>query len=517
MNKSTYLLSILTITLISCGVKEKTTEKETQKLYSEDHRPQFHFSPKENWMNDPNGMFFYEGEYHLFYQHYPDSNVWGPMHWGHAVSKNLIHWEHLPIALFPDTLGYIFSGSAVVDKNNTSGFGTKDNPPIVAIYTYHNVEGEKTGAIDYQTQGIAYSIDKGRTWKKYEQNPVLGNPGIKDFRDPKVDWNDDIKGWLMALAVKDHVEFYSSPDLKQWKKLSEFGKTEGVHDGVWECPDFFKMKDEDGVDKYVLLLSINPGGPNKGSATQYFVGDFDGRNFKSDTPGNNAGWLDFGTDNYAGVTFSNIDKKDGRRILIGWMSNWLYAQVVPTTIWRSATTVPRVLTLKKFNGIHRLNSEPVVELENIATSGKKINTTYASDTVDVSSQLDEVITTSIIEGIISSKNYILEFSNEKAQKIFIGFDAVSNRYFVDRTRSGKTSFSKDFVPVMYAPAIAKGEKSAFKIIIDVASVEVFFDGGATVLTAIFFPDENFTRLKVYTTGENLQIDSMEVRQITSIW
>jgi fructan beta-fructosidase len=227
-------------------------------------RPQFHFTPKTAWMNDPNGLVFYEGEYHLFYQHYPDSTVWGPMHWGHAVSTDLIHWEHLPIALYPDSLGYIFSGSAVVDWKNTSGLGSVEQPPLVAIFTYHDAAGERAGKIDYQTQGIAYSLDKGRTWTKYNHNPVLANPGIIDFRDPKVAWNEVSNQWVMTLAVKDHIEFYGSPDLKKWNKLSEFGKSLGAHGGVWECPDLFPLKDEAGNTHWVLFVSINPGGPQGG-------------------------------------------------------------------------------------------------------------------------------------------------------------------------------------------------------------------------------------------------------------
>src|SRR5688572_327195 len=260
--------------LISCGVQEKTAEVSApSEGYNEPYRPQLHFTPEAKWMNDPNGMVYHNGEYHLFYQYYPDSTVWGPMHWGHAVSKDLAHWEHLPIALYPDSLGYIFSGSAVVDNGNTTGFGTADKPALVAVYTYHDAKKEKAGRIDYQTQGIAYSVDDGRTWKKYEKNPVLKNPGIKDFRDPNVFWHEASKKWVMILAVLDHVEMYNSSDLKSWTKLSEFGKDFGAHGGVWECPDLFPLTIEgESKEKWVMLVSINPGGPNVGSATQYFIG-----------------------------------------------------------------------------------------------------------------------------------------------------------------------------------------------------------------------------------------------------
>lgn len=340
--------SLLFLSLIIMSCKEQTNTKEYQVMsFNEEqlYRPNFHFTPQNNWMNDPNGMFYLDGEYHLFFQYYPEDNIWGPMHWGHAISNDLITWEELPIALYPDDLGYIFSGSAVVDINNTSGFGKDGKTPIIAMFTYHDAIAEKEGKIDYQTQGIAYSLDKGRTWTKYSGNPVLPNPGIKDFRDPKIYWDQDHNQWLMTLATYEKTFFYSSKDLKNWDLLSDFGEFLGNHDGVWECPDFFPIS-INGTDtkKWVLLQSINPGHINGGSGTQYFIGDFDGKTFKLDTIFQNqlekkeAIWLDFGRDNYAGVTWSNIPKEDGRKLFIGWMSNWEYAQQVPTKKWRSAMT-----------------------------------------------------------------------------------------------------------------------------------------------------------------------------------
>lgn len=293
-------------------------------------------------------MFYLNGKYHLYFQYYPDGNVWGPMHWGHAISENLITWEEQPIALYPDDLGLIFSGNAVVDKDNISGFGKDGVSPIVAIYTYHNMEGEKAGEIDFQTQGIAFSLDEGMTWIKYDKNPIISNPGIKDFRDPKVIWDNSNDKWIMSLAAGNKLMFYSSLNLKDWKFESEFGENIGAHGGIWECPDLFPIKIE-GSDKtnWVLLVSINPGAPNGGSATQYFIGDFDGstftldKDFSNQLSNQNALWLDYGRDNYAGVTWSNIAETDGRKLFIGWMSNWDYARDVPTFKWRSSMTVPR--------------------------------------------------------------------------------------------------------------------------------------------------------------------------------
>src|SRR4051812_44631913 len=295
-----------------------------QTLYKEPHRPQFHFSPKAHWMNDPNGMVYNEGVYHLFFQYYPGATVWGPMHWGHATSNDLMHWKEQTIALYPDSLGYIFSGSAVVDKKNTSAFGKAGKPPLVAIFTYHDPVGEKEGRNNYQSEGLAYSIDNGKTWKKYSENPVLNNPGITDFRDPKVMWFEKEKKWIMTLAIKDHIGFYSSRDLKNWKEESQFGKSSGAHRGVWECPDLFSM-DDNGKTRWILIVNINPGGPNGGSATQYFIGEFDGKSFTADHT--DTRWIDYGPDEYAGVLWNNVGN---RKIFLGWMSNWLYATVVPT-------------------------------------------------------------------------------------------------------------------------------------------------------------------------------------------
>ena len=277
LNMRSWFTNILCLFLYLCCIccqnqqSGKSQQVMQEPSYHEQHRPQMHFSPPGQWMNDPNGMVYFEGEYHLFYQHYPDSNVWGPMHWGHAVSTNLVNWENLPIALYPDELGYIFSGSAVIDWNNTSGFGKDNHPPMIAIFTHHNMDQEKAGGDRYQVQSIAYSLDKGRTWTKFADNPVISNPGIKDFRDPKVIWHEESARWIMVFAVKDRVHFYTSTNLKEWSFASEFGASDGNHGGVWECPDLFPLKTSEGETKWILLQSINPGGPNGGSATQYFV------------------------------------------------------------------------------------------------------------------------------------------------------------------------------------------------------------------------------------------------------
>ena len=417
-------------------------------------RPHFHFSPARNWMNDPNGMIYLNGQYHLFFQHYPEGTVWGPMHWGHATSSDLVQWKEQPIALYPDSIGMIFSGSAVLDKNNTSGLGRGGIAPLVAIFTQHFMPGEKASRTDFQNQSIAYSLDEGKTWTKYAGNPVLKTPNLKDFRDPKVIWHAPTQKWIMSLAVADHVEFYSAPDLINWTKESEIGKNLFAHGGVWECPDFFQLSTPEGK-KWVLIVNINPGAPNGGSGTQYFLGDFDGKNFILDESTkpyiqNNQGlWMDYGRDNYAGVTWSDVPQKDGRRILIGWMSNWQYAQKVPTEAWRSAATLPRVLSLQKTTQGYRLISEPVKELQALRVPQKSFVLSQAKTLTSESwtPKLGFKPTLSELEIEFEkprSGKVSLVFSNTKGEKYSIGYDSESNQFFSDRSQAGDHSFSKEF-------------------------------------------------------------------------
>ncbi|WP_316934346.1 glycoside hydrolase family 32 protein [Hymenobacter sp. AT01-02] len=342
------------------------------------YRPAYHFTPSAHWMNDPNGMVYLNGTYHLFFQHYPEGMTWGPMHWGHATSKDLVSWKEEAIALFPDKLGMIFSGSAVVDENNTAGFGKN---ALVAIFTHHNADEEKKKTNKHQYQSLAYSLDEGKTWKKYEGNPVLPNPGIQDFRDPKVSWNVVAKQWVMTLATKDRITFYGSPNLKSWTKLSEFGEKLGAHGGVWECPDLFPLV-LNGKTHWVLLVSINPGGPNGGSATQYFVGQFDGKTFTPTTTTQK--WVDWGKDNYAGVTWNNTG---ARKLFLGWMSNWEYANEVPTSPWRSAMTTPRDLALRQVGPEIYLTSEPAKEVSKLAQPSQTLKNVAVKSELDLSDKI----------------------------------------------------------------------------------------------------------------------------------
>jgi fructan beta-fructosidase len=477
---------------------------QTAHLYKDEaYRPQIHFSPKANWANDPNGMVYNKGVYHLFYQHHPYSSVWGPMHWGHATSKDMINWKHEPIAIYPDSIGTIFSGSAVVDKNNTTGFGKNGQAPLVAIFTQHRMDGEKAGRNDFQNQSIAYSNDDGKTWTKYEGNPVLKNPGIVDFRDPKVMWYEAQKKWIMTLATKDRITFYSSKDLKSWIKESEFGATVGAHGGVWECPDLFTL-DDNGKKVWVLLVSINPGGPNKGSATQYFIGDFDGNKFTPLTT--DVKWIDYGPDDYAGITWSNTGN---RKIFLGWMSNWMYANVVPTETWRNAMTIPRELKLKHVGDEILVASQPVAELSKIQSKPITISNVKIANSIDMAVRTGKVkLPCRINLSIDEIKDFSLVVSNDMGEELIIGYDKKQNQYFIDRTKSGKTDFQKEFAGKHVAPRFTNNNQMNISLIIDVSSVELFADDGLTVMTEIFFPNKPYNKVQIQSPA-NILIKKME--------
>ena len=507
MKKQNLLLLSLVFICAACS----SVKQAKQTAYNETHRPQFHFSPKAHWMNDPNGLVYLNGTYHLFFQYYPDSTVWGPMHWGHATSKDLVHWDEQAIALYPDSLGWIFSGSAVYDKNNTSGLGKDGKMPLVAMFTHHNSKLEKQGRNDYQNQSLAYSLDEGKTWTKYAGNPVLKNPGIVDFRDPKVRWNDEVRKWILTLATKDRITFYSSTDLKNWNKESEFGEKAGAHGGVWECPDLFPMQ-LNGKTVWVLLVSINPGGPNKGSATQYFVGDFDGKIF---TPYNtDTKFIDWGADNYAGVTWSNTGD---RSIFLGWMSNWQYANIVPTEKWRSAMAFPRELSLKTVGNMVYLASEPVKELNDILSETSSVNNTVVNGSLDLSDKI-EAFNSQYQLKFSSEKltNYSIVLSNDLGEEVVIGYDKQANQYYIDRSKAGKIAFEKGFGVKHTAPRISEEAGTEVTLIVDVASVELFADNGLSVMTDIFFPNKTLTKVSI-KSADGMILKNLSYSGIEGIW
>lgn len=516
--------NVLAAVLFSSCKKEENTaisinsteqiSSDSSMHYKEPFRPQFHFSPEKKWMNDPNGMVYYKGIYHLFYQYYPGDIVWGPMHWGHATSTDLIHWNSKKIALFPDKLGLIFSGSAVVDVNNTSGLGTKENPPMIAIFTYHNMEMEKAGQINAQSQGLAYSLDEGETWTKYSQNPIISNSIYKDFRDPKVFWNEEIKQWNLVLVAGDHAKFYTSKNLLNWTLAGEFGKNNGAHGGVWECPDIFKLKvDNSAEEKWVLLISINPGAPNGGSGTQYFVGDFDGKSFKTNQK--DIQWIDYGTDNYAGVTYN--DAPDNKRIFIGWMSNWLYARDTPTKNWRSAMTLPRTLSLSKRNNQYVLKSTPVEQLKKqmIPAFSKNLITTNLDQKTTLNYAF---LNQSQLRFNAKNKDLKLVFSNETKDSLVLNYNAEQKSFSIDRRHSGIVNFEKNFGKEIHTTVVSNiiSETIDYQIILDWSSIEIFLNGGIYTFTEQIFPKKPYTKLSIQS-NESQEIKNITIHKIKGVW
>ena len=410
-------------------------------------RPHFHFAPVRNWMNDPNGLIFYRGKYHLFFQYNPEGNQWGNMSWGHATSTDLVHWQELPVAISYTPTHAIFSGSSVVDYFNTTGFGSLENPAMVAIFTAHQHDGL------HQVQSLAYSTDEGLTWQHYEGNPVL-DLEMKDFRDPKVVWNTVNEAWVMSV-VKPHeftVAFYQSKDLKLWELLSEFTNKNGT-DGVWECPDLFPVAvDGDPTKiKWVLFISVNPGGVTGGSGTQFFIGNWNGKEFVADDV--TTRWLDYGRDNYAGVTFNDVP--DSRRIYLGWMNNWDYAKDIPENPARGSMTIPRELSLETIDGKITLLQNPVKE---ILGSG-------------ISDQAFVITSTDTKSGI--------RFISADGKSFDIGYDPQTKEVYVDRSGAW---YGIESTSIHAAPFDADGKTFEIRVITDAGSVEVFVDGGRVSIT-----------------------------------
>lgn len=429
----------------------------------EKYRPVYHHTPAWGWMNDPNGMFYKDGVWHLYFQHNPYGSQWENMTWGHSTSTDLLHWTFQGDPIEADAWGTVFSGSAVVDHNNTSGFG---KGAVVAMYT---------SAGENQTQSIAYSNDNGQTFTKYDGNPVLTS-NTPDYRDPHVFWNEDIKRWNMIMAEGQHMDIYSSADLKEWKLESQFGAEYGNHGGVWECPDLMKMKVR-GTDQYkwMLLCNINPGGPFGGSATQYFVGQFDGHKFTCESAPEVTKWMDYGKDHYATVTFDNAP--DGRRVAMAWMSNWQYANQVPTMQFRSANSVPRDLDLYEYQGQTYCGVTPSPELA--AARPKKATKTL----------------TEACEMVVTLKgNATITLANDKGEQVVMTYDEKSRTFAMDRTKSGQKDFSDDFAVLTVAPV--HGKMSQLRLFIDRSSIEAFDADGKMAMTNLVFPTKPYNKVLV---------------------
>ena len=428
----------------------------------EKHRPVYHHTPQYGWMNDPNGMFYKDGVWHLCYQFNPYGSQWENMTWGHSTSTDLVHWKAEPTAITPDALGTIFSGCCVVDKNNTAGFG---NDAVIAFYT-------SAGA--RQMQSMAYSTDGGKTFTKYENNPIITS-NVPDFRDPHVFWNAEAGFWNMILAAGQQMSIYSSKDLKEWKHESDFGAEYGNHGGVWECPDLMKMKVR-GTDKekWMLICNINPGGPFGGSATQYFIGEFDGHKFTCEDEPSETKWMDYGKDHYATITFDNAP--EGRRVGIAWMSNWQYANQVPTKQFRSANSIARDFGLFEYNGETYCSVSPAKEMD--AVRGQRISS--PSETCEIVVQL--------------KGDAQLTLRNSKGEKVVITYDAVEQTIDFDRRRSGDVSFSEAFPCIVTSPTY--GQAKTLRIFVDRCSIEMFEGDGKMSMTNLVFPSEPYNKLIV---------------------
>ena len=429
----------------------------------EQYRPVYHHTPAWGWMNDPSGMFYKDGVWHLYFQHNPYGSQWENMTWGHSTSTDLVNWTFQGDPIEADAWGTIFSGSAVVDHHGTAGFG---KGAVVAMYT---------SAGENQTQSLAYSTDNGQTFTKYAGNPVVTS-NTPDFRDPHVFWNDDIKRWNMIMAEGQHMNIYSSADLKDWKLESQFGAEYGNHGGVWECPDLMKMKVR-GTDEYkwMLLCNINPGGPFGGSATQYFVGQFDGHKFTCESAPEVTKWMDYGKDHYATVTFDNAP--DGRRVAMAWMSNWQYANQVPTKQFRSANSVPRDLDLYEYEGQTYCGVTPSPELA--AARPKKATKTLSE----------------ACEMVVSLKgNATITLSNDKGEQVVMTYDEKSRTFAMDRTKSGLCDFSDEFAALTVAPV--HGKLSQLRLFIDRSSIEAFDADGKMAMTNLVFPTRPYNKVTV---------------------
>lgn len=466
----------------------------------EKFRPLYHFSPAWGWMNDPNGMVYKDGEYHLFYQYNPYGSMWGNMHWGHAVTKDLVHWEHLPVAISPDALGTIFSGSCVVDKDNTAGFGSG---AIVAFYT---------SASDRQVQSMAYSLDNGRTFKKYDRNPILTS-AQRDFRDPKVFWHTDSGKWIMILAVGQEMQIYSSPNLKEWTMESSFGEGQGAHAGVWECPDLFELPVKGTeLKKWVLICNINPGGPFGGSATQYFVGTFDGKTFVNESPGLTK-WMDHGKDHYATVTWSNAP--EDRKIALAWMSNWEYANNVPTLQYRSANAVPRDLELYTKNGQTYLSSTPSPEVAALRGKAHKKGSFKVDRSYEINPILPSNEGTYEIEIKFKNNNAdVIGFQlfNSKGEDVEMYYNLLDNQFTMDRRNSGQVGFSKTFATATSAP-VGSAKEYTLRLLVDKSSIEAFAGNGEFAMTNLVFPEEPYNRISFYAKGGSYTVTSFTVYKL----
>ncbi len=471
------------------------------------YRPAYHYSPAKNWINDPAGLIFDGSEYHLFNQYNPSGDLWGHMSWSHSVSKDLVSWRELPVALNDENGVAIFTGSAILDSSNTTGFGRNGIAPLIAIYTGNSAR--------LQTQNLAYSLDEGRTWTKYSGNPVL-DLHESDFRDPMVFWHAPTKRWIMvaSLALQHKVLFFSSADLKSWTKLSEFGPAGANAVPNWECPNIFELPVEDaaGQKKWVLEVGVGDNGPGGGSATQYFVGDFDGTTFKDDNPLNQTLWVDYGSDFYAAQTWSNIPQADGRRIAIAWMDNWKYAANLPTSPWRGQLTSPRELGLVKTSDGIRLTQTPVDELRALRDKHVQLRNATWADAQALLSRHDwpDMIEIDAELSAEGSQEFGFALRKGSSYGTRVGFDAQWSEVYIDRTHSGDLIVGPTFASRHDAPIAIQKRRVRLHILLDRSSIELFAENGLVTITDLIYPRPSDRALGVYAKGNPPKVISLDV-------
>ncbi|TVR29266.1 MAG: glycoside hydrolase family 32 protein [Balneolaceae bacterium] len=490
--------------------------------FQERYRPQYHYTPRINWMNDPNGLVYYEGKYHLFHQYNPFGNTWGYMSWNHAVSEDLVHWEHRPVAIpyGKEEEEGIFSGGALVDHNNTSGFGDGTRAPLIAVYTSHYTRPDGS---TWQAQSLAYSIDGGETFTKYEGNPVLEYED-PDFRDPNVMWDEKTEQWVMVVALPQQhkVQFYASDNLKEWEFLSDFGPA-GAVGGIWECPDLFPLAvdgDPNNI-RWVLHVDMNPGAIAGGSGSQYFIGEWTGTEFIADETISDGEviWGDYGTDFYAAITWTDIPEEDGRRMWVGWMNNWNYANEIPTHPWRSAMSIPRSIHLITIDDEIKVIQRPVEELQVLRDSHVSLNNSEISG---ARSLAGEGISGKAYEILVEldpgdSETVGLKLRAGDDEETLVGYDAVNGTVFVDRTHSGQDDFNDGFAQRNDAPARLIDGKVKLHIFVDWSSVEVFVNDGEAVITNRIFPDPESSDVILFSEGGNAGLAGLDFWSLKSIW
>lgn len=528
MKRDFYILELLCVLIIaglfSCNGNKQSKSGKIE--YTEQYRPKVHFTPEKNWMGAPSGFVYAAGEYHLFYEYNPDRPIWGNLHWGHAISKDLIHWTNLPIAIFPDSLGDIFSGCVIADIKNTSGLGTPDNPPFIAFYRQLNQKNIERNQDKAGMQSIAYSIDKGYTWIKYKGNPII--TGSRYFSDSKVFWHKQTNSWIMCLAVSNMINFYSSPDCIHWEYQSNFKKSKNANNTNWQYPELFPLTVKGSNEsKWVLLVNESGANIDNTPATKYYIGDFDGKNFKSTQLEAHkfSFLLDYGKDFYASISCNN--EPNNRRIIVSWMNCWQYAGQEPNLTWKGSTTFPRELNLIKDDFLYLVTATPVNEISNLYGKSKSIkkfevqtNSKIVFDRLSFNKSPTEIkiiFDISQQDWIGFPLSYGIKFQNSRGEYYTIKYENDFRGFSIDRYISSNNSFSKLFNFKYYLTYRAKGPKFEWRIILDSSSIEFFADNCKISVTNTIFPSEPFDSIELFTEMSPIHVIDCTITELKTIW